>query len=64
MERQEPERDIEELEERGEKVERDIEETKHDWEAKQESSQVAGAVKPEDDSQEDDSVEPEDDSQE
>jgi len=53
MERDEqPERDVEELEERGDQVEQDIEETKRDWEGKQDSSEVPGAIEPEDDSQE------------
>ena len=35
-------RNVEELEERAEKVERELQDTKRDWEAKQESGSVPG----------------------
>jgi SMC interacting uncharacterized protein involved in chromosome segregation len=47
-EREEADRNVEELEESGEKLEDTIRETKRDWEAKQSSDSVAGAVDPDD----------------
>jgi hypothetical protein len=43
---QQADRNVEDLEERGERVEDFIEETKRDWESKQASESVPGAVDP------------------
>lgn len=45
-EREEVDRNVEDLEESGEKLEDAIRETKRDWESKQASDSVAGAVDP------------------
>ncbi len=44
MSEKEPEETVDDLEERGEKLGEEIEETRDDWERKQESSAVPGAV--------------------
>ena len=46
---QEADRNVEELEERADRVEEAIKETKSDWEAKQASESVPGAVDPDED---------------
>jgi hypothetical protein len=48
-ERREPERDLEELEERSERLEDDIDEAREDWERKKGDPSVPGAQPDDDD---------------
>ncbi len=57
---EEPEETVEKLEQQSEKLDKDIEETKDDWERKQESAAVPGAVPDESDAHSDDADPPDD----
>ncbi|CAN5538967.1 hypothetical protein BH20ACT19_BH20ACT19_14190 [soil metagenome] len=58
---EEPEETVEDLEHRSEELGKDIEETKGDWQRRQESAAVPGAVPDEADAPDDESDPPGDD---
>ena len=51
-----PERDVEEMEERTERLEREIADAKQDWERKRSDPGVPGALKPDEDDEDDDAA--------
>ena len=51
-----PERDVEEMEERTERLEREISDAKKDWERKRSDPGVPGALEPDEDDEDDDAA--------